>query len=128
MVDLFLFLLALYFICVTAPIWVLTGLAWFCLLYIWAFIKFGFLLLINVVSLFLGFFSTKGQSFETFFSEVGLAIVGLLLSFWDAITSLFDPVSYMWDFARYEHALLAFFISIGLTIFWAIILSNSSDS
>jgi len=104
----FLFIFAVWFITVTSPIWFTLGLI--------------YLPIIVVIK----FFGYTGQVFSGYFKygEFGEGLLAIIFaaipfSIWDGIVAFFDPVSFAWDFARYDHPFWAFLISLCLTIFYA---------
>jgi|AACY02.1.fsa_nt_gi hypothetical protein len=128
MVDVFLFLLALLFIGVTAPVWAFCGLAWAFLLWNWAFLRAGFGLLLGLVSYVTGWPDMGFHKFSQFFDYVVLHILKLFEGLWDAVISVFDPLSFFWNFARYDHPWWAFFISVALLIFEIAIASSEGKN
>jgi hypothetical protein len=123
MADVFLFLLALLFIAETAPVWIFCGLAWSYLLLCWALLRLAFGLPLGVVSYVTGWPDMGFHNFSQFFDYVVLHIFKLFEGLWDAVISFFDPLSFFWNFARYDHPWWAFFISVVL-IFWIAIASS----
>ena len=108
----FLFVFAVWFIVVTSPLWFILG---------------SITIPIIAVIKFFGYFSEiLGGYFkyEEYADGMLALLIAIPVSFWDGIKAFFDPVSYAWDFARYDHPFWAFFISFCLTIIYA----NSSKN
>jgi len=103
--DFFLFIFALWFISVTSPIWIILG------------------SLYGIFIAVIKFFSYVMQSFKyiSYEGAEGLVLLFIgspLMAIWDGLKASIEPVSYFWDFARYNHPIWAFIISIALTIFY----------
>lgn len=108
----FLFVFAVWFIVVTFPIWFILSLLWCPLIIV---IKY-----IGYFSHFIKWYISVGN--------YGEGLLGVILSIpiaiWDGIVALLDPISFAWDFARYDHPFWAFLISVCLTIIYANSLKN----
>ena len=106
MEDPFLFMIAVWFISVTIPIWIILG------------SLYG--IFIAVISFF-GYVSKSFTYISYDFLEglLVLFVASPLMAIWDGLKAFFDPVSYAWDFARYDHPFWAFLISFCLTIYYA---------
>ena len=102
----FLFIFAVWFISVTFPIWLILG------------SLYG--IFIAVISFF-GYVSKSFTYISYDFLEglLVLFVASPLMAIWDGLKAFFDPVSYAWDFARYDHPFWAFLISFCLTIYYA---------
>jgi hypothetical protein len=105
-VSFFLFIFAVWFISVTFPIWLILG------------SLYG--IFIAVISFF-GYVSKSFTYISYDFLEglLVLFVASPLMAIWDGLKAFFDPVSYAWDFARYDHPFWAFLISFCLTIYYA---------
>ena len=68
------------------------------------------------------------HKFSQFFDYVVLYILKLFEGLWDAVISVFDPLSFFWNFARYDHPWWAFFISVALLIFEIAIASSEGKN
>jgi hypothetical protein len=124
MSDIFLFLLALLFIGVTAPFWAIIGLVWSVLLFLWADLRLVIGLLLVFSSSIFGWPGDGNITTAMFADNLLQCFFMYLLGLWDAVISFFDPVGYLWDFARYDHPWWALFISIALGIFWISVIKS----
>ena len=112
MEDIFLFIFAVWFIFVAMPWWLLFG---------------------SIYGVFIAVISFFGYVIQAFrhldLGGVGLSedfTQGLILLFfaspifavWDGLKASIEPVSYLWNFARYDHPFWAIFISIVLSIIY----------
>ena len=104
----FLFVFAVWFIVVTFPIWFVLGSITIPIIAVIKF--FGYL-----SKVFAGYFK-YGEYID---GILALIIFAIPISIWDGIVAFFDPVSFAWNFARYDHPFWAFFISLCLTIYYA---------
>lgn len=84
----------------------------------WGIIKFLLTIIAFIIGLGVSIFTSDGLPIEKLLFKLLGAVISLIQSLWDALISSFDPVSYFWEFSRYEHNWWAFFISIVLSIFW----------
>ena len=104
----FLFVFAVWFIVVTFPIWFVLGSITIPIIAVIKF--FGYL------SQILGGYFKYGE----YITGILALIFGAIpMAIWDGIVASFDPVSFAWNFARYDHPFWAFFISLCLTIYYA---------
>ena len=92
------FLVGLAFIILTAPIWVIIGIIWGILVFIGTIIQ-SILYLI------------KYSNFGEFFAYI-------LYAFYKGFIEIFSPMSFLWQFSRYDHSWWAFFISIALFVIY----------
>ena len=112
MEDIFLFIFAVWFIFVAMPWWLLFG---------------------SIYGVFIAVISFFGYAIQAFrhldLGGVGLSedfTQGLILLFvtspifavWDGLKASIEPVSYLWNFARYDHPFWAFVISVVLIKFY----------
>jgi hypothetical protein len=105
-VSLFLFVFAVWFTAVTFPIWFVLGSIYGLII---AVIK-G----IGYISQIIGGYFKYGE-----YGEGMLALLFVIpIAIWDGMKAFLNPVSFAWDFARYDHPVWAFFISLCLTIFY----------
>jgi hypothetical protein len=104
--DPFLFIIAVWFISVTIPIWIILG------------PLYG--IYIAVISFF-GYVPKAFTyiSWEFWDGLLALFVVSPLMAIWDGLKASIKPVSYCWDFARYDHPFWAIFISIVLSIIYS---------
>ena len=112
---------AAFFILVTAPLWGGGSLALasvavlFGITVISFYLILGFAAAINVVVQYsethLGF----GDVLSVTFRKIAQALLDTVVRFWDWLTILPE---WFWDFARYDHPWLAFFISLVLIKIW----------
>ena len=102
MEDIFLFIFAVWFISVTIPIWLILG------------SLYG--IFIAVISFF-GYVPKAFTyiSYEFWDGLLVLFVASPFMAIWDGLKASIKPVSYCWDFARYDHPFWAFFISIVLS-------------
>jgi hypothetical protein len=110
----FLFIFAVWFTVVTFPIWFIIG------------IFYG--LIISVIKYF-DYFSRTIDGYCRYHDFCGegilLFVIAIPMAIWDGIVAFFDPVSFAWDFARYDHPFWAFLISFILTNIYKFALSDN---
>ena len=104
----FLFILAVWFVIVTLPVWGGLGLIWAGLTFLGKLLSY----IGRVIS-------------QCFLSEypdyaAGLLALGFVpfVALWNGVVNFFDPLLFAWDFARYDHPIWAFTISLVLTVYY----------
>ena len=93
------FLVALIFICTTFPVWFFAGLFW----------GFGMFLL-EIVSKTWWVFKSDLDAENT----LAAIVIVPFYAAWSGLTAFWSLPSAFWDWARYDHPWLAFFISLAL--------------
>jgi len=112
MLDLLYFLIAVGFILVTSPLWFLLGAGWAVVIFLFKMVSYCF----QVVS---GFFR-YGEDFD----HLLLLLLTPFVALWDAIGAFFQPIGWVWDFARYDHPWWSLVIMVFLWIGYSVLSDN----
>ena len=105
------FIFAVLFMLVSCPLWIILGFSWGILYFIYFFFRAAFAVIQQT------FFCTWCmEAHEAIFS----ALFVPLLSAYEGIAAAFSPMSFFWNFARYDHPWWAFLITAVLSLLYAL--------
>ena len=113
------FLGALFFSILTFPIWVAISLIWASLKIIYQFFKNTKWLIENTILM--------DESMRLDATNTALTIIFIpFRAIYEGIISLNDIPIWLWGWARYDHPLIAFIISLGLAWFYTKLIYNKN--
>ena len=103
--NFFAFLSALFFMVISLPIWIFITALWMCLVGV-----FYFFLLLITFAIFI--FGNSNLSFLDKILPILFSIITIpLRAIYEGFTYGLEIPSWLWDFARYDHPLIAFILS-----------------
>lgn len=104
------FIFAVLFMLVSCPIWIILGFIWGILYFIYFFFRAAFAVIQQT------FFCTWCmEAHEAILSALFVPLVAA----YEGIAAAFSPMSFFWNFSRYDHPWWAFLITIVLILFYS---------
>ena len=103
--NFFAFLSALFFMVVSLPIWVFITALWMCLVGVFYFFM---MLIVFAISI----FENNNLNFPDDILPIFFSIIMIpLRAIYEGVTYGLEIPSWLWDFARFDHPLIAFILS-----------------